>query len=299
MLDHRIQTFLTLCNTLSYTKAAKELCITQPAVTQHIKYLEKYYQCRLFVYEGKQLMLTSKGEQLRKMATVMKSNEQKIYNQISYQQEGLCHIKLGATKSIADYLVPNAVTNYMLTDRKRTVDLISDNTENLLNQLHTGEIDIAMIEGKFNKKDYRYEVIREEPFICIAAADFNYDVPLQIEDLFSERIIVREPGSGTRSILEEYLRLDSYDLNCFRTKMEIDNFMSVKAMVKAGLGISFVYRLVVEQELHEGTIISVPLQDMPIIRPFYFVYSKESMFQEEYHSFIQEFRHAQREKNSV
>ncbi len=65
MLDFRIETFLNLCVTMNYTKTARELCITQPAVTQHIHYLEKYYGCRLFEYKNKTLKLTHQGEILK------------------------------------------------------------------------------------------------------------------------------------------------------------------------------------------------------------------------------------------
>ena len=71
MLDFRIATFLQLCETKSYTKTARLLDITQPSVTQHIKYLQRRYQCKLFSYEGKTLRLTPEGEYLRRQAEAM------------------------------------------------------------------------------------------------------------------------------------------------------------------------------------------------------------------------------------
>lgn len=293
MLDHRIDTFITLCETLSYTKTAKKLCITQPAVTQHIKYLESYYDCELFLYEGKQLSITTKGEELLELSLAMKSNVEKIYDKISFKKVGISHIRLGATKSIADYIVPNAITNYMKADQSRLVDLMTDNTENLLKKVKEGVIDIAMIEGSFNKLDYEYEVFREEPFLCVASNQMQIEESDSIEKLFQYRLIIREQGSGTRSILENYLNDFCYNTTCFQTQIESDNFMSIKAMVEASIGITFLYRMVMEEELANGTLREIPLHGLPIMRPLYFVFSKDSLFKEEYLNFIHAFREVQ------
>lgn len=292
MLDHRIETFLILCETLNYTKAAKKLCMTQPAVTQHVKYLENYYQCSLFQYEGKQLFITAKGRELQQYAMAMRSNIQKIYDRISHEKEGQIHIRLGATKSIADYIIPKAITNYMLEDSTRLVDLSTENTEKLLQRLKDGEIDIAVVEGSFNKLDYEFELLREEPFFCVAAPEYVNEHADILEKLFCYRLIVREQGSGTRSILEDYLKEHCYDISCFENRMEVDNFMSIKEMVEAGLGITFVYQMVVEEELQKKRLVQLEIPGMPTHRALYFVYSKESLFQQEYQSFIQAFRKA-------
>ena len=78
MLDPRWNTFLAVCETMNYTKAAQRLCLTQPAVTHHIQYLEQHYGCRLFTYEGKVLRLTEAGLRLREFTRSMAYNEQKM-----------------------------------------------------------------------------------------------------------------------------------------------------------------------------------------------------------------------------
>ena len=202
MLDYRIETFLTLCETKNYTKTAMILCMTQPAVTQHIKYLEKYYQFKLILFEGKQLKITRKGEELYRLAKTMKSNANKIMEEMRQDEEENILIHLGATKSIADYIVPKAISNYLHTYKKTHINIRTDNTENLLKQLRNGEVDIILLEGNFNKQEYGYEILREEPFICISSYEQKNEKITEIEHLFSERIFLREKGSGTRSILE-------------------------------------------------------------------------------------------------
>ena len=82
MLDNRVETFLVLCDIMNYTKTAETLHITQPAVTQQIRWLEEYYGCRLFSYQGKVLRLTEKGETLRRLAQQMTANAQGILQEM-------------------------------------------------------------------------------------------------------------------------------------------------------------------------------------------------------------------------
>ena len=92
MLDFRIDTFLTVCEYMNFTKAAEILCITQPAVSQHIKYLEKTYDTKFFEYEGKKINLTKSGKIFYQTATTMKHDEE-------YLKEKIIQEKLGITKS--------------------------------------------------------------------------------------------------------------------------------------------------------------------------------------------------------
>ena len=87
MLDNRILTFLKLCEKMNYTKTAEALHITQPAVTQHIHFLEEHYGCKLFSYSGKVLQLTEKGELLRRLASEMVANEAGIRKEMARTEE--------------------------------------------------------------------------------------------------------------------------------------------------------------------------------------------------------------------
>lgn len=99
MLDFRLYTFLTLSETLNYTKAADILCITQPAVSQHIKYMEKEYDCKLFFYDGKQLNLTAQGKLLAEKVRTMVADEKMIRSLLKQNQKTPA-LRFGATLTI-------------------------------------------------------------------------------------------------------------------------------------------------------------------------------------------------------
>lgn len=107
MLDYRIHTFLKVCETLNYTLAAKELHITQPAVSQHIHYLEKEYDTTLFVYSNKQLSLTRSGKILRKYLMTVQNDEKNIIKEIKSIKTTIETLSIGVTMTIGEYAIDN------------------------------------------------------------------------------------------------------------------------------------------------------------------------------------------------
>ena len=141
MLDPRWETFLVLCETMNYTRAAERLCLTQPAVTHHIHYLEDYYGCRLFSYEGKVLRLTEAGVLLRELTRSMAYNSRKIEAVMSASAP-LC-LRVGASKTIGDYLIAPRIERFLRSQPDASFSLLVDNTQVLLQALEAGEASIT------------------------------------------------------------------------------------------------------------------------------------------------------------
>ncbi|MCR4892943.1 MAG: LysR family transcriptional regulator [Lachnospiraceae bacterium] len=245
-MDRKIEAFLTLCRTMNYRKAADELHLTQPAVTKQIKALEAEYHTRLFIYDGRQLHKTDKCLILETYARSMEYNYQEM--QLAMQEKERLHLRIGATKSIGDYVIAPSVIQY-LRNKDHELTLIVDNTEQLLKHLNDNELDFAILEGRFDKTKYKYALFRNEPFVGIHGKDMEWpDRVERIEDLFGESIIVREKGSGTREIFENNLKSLGYQLSAFSRVIEFSSFYLIKKAVAEGLGISFLYQSVVDGE---------------------------------------------------
>ena len=284
MLDVRIQTFLTVCETMSLTRAAERLHLTQPAVTQHIHFLEEVYQCKLFRYSGRTLYKTQKGEQFERFAKSMRHNAQNIESILRQPpQEGYC-LPLGATKTIGEYVIAEKIKRY-LAHPEKNLSLTVSNTELLLKLLEEGKIDLALIEGYFDKTRYDYQLLREEPFVGICARAHPFaGREVGLEELFFERLIAREPGSGTRTILEQLLGERSYSFEQFLRVTEISNFSMICELVRSGFGISFLYQAVLQKN-NEG-IATFSIHGTPVKREFNYVFLKNLVFREEINAFI-------------
>lgn len=239
MIDFRIDTFIDLAASLSYTQTARNLNITQPAVTQHIQYLEELYKSKLFSYKNKSLSITKEGELLLSYANSMKYNSNDIRNRLVNKKENL-QVKLGVTKTIGDYVISDFIIKAMSKDV--IVDLYVNNTQALLNDLNNGKIDVAIIEGYFDKNMYDYKVLKSEELVGICSKNHMIaNKEIEFNDIFSESLIEREDGSGTKEVLKNALLVKNYSLSCFSTRLIISNFNVIKDLVANNMGISFVY----------------------------------------------------------
>ncbi len=288
MLDYRIYTFLTLCEKMNYTKTAEVLHITQPAVTQHIRWLEDQYRCRLFSYQGKVLRLTEKGAMLQNFAQQMVSNEIGVHAAMEQQENAEIHLRIGATKTIGDYILPVLLTDFLKQNPKYRLHLVVDNTERLLQELEHGSLDLVMLEGFFDKRCYDYTLYKKERFLGICNKDSHWkNKKITLWDIRHEPLILREKGSGTRDIFEEVLKEQNITLLSFDTIQEISNFQTIKKMVENDLGITFLYEPVVHKELENGSLCALELEGLEIYRELNYVYMQNGLFREVYEPFLQ------------
>lgn len=277
MLDPRWNTFLVLCETMNYTRAAERLCLTQPAVTHHIHYLEDHYGCRLFSYEGKVLRLTEAGVRLREFTRSMAYNSRKV--ETAMASPAPISLRVGASKTIGEYIVAPQVERFLRAQPEASFSLLVDNTQVLLRGLEAGTLDFALVEGFFDRSRYDSQLYRQEAFFGVCAPEHRLAgraVPL--DELTGERLILRESGSGTRAIFEEALHRQNYTLESFSSVVTISDFSTIKSLVADGLGISFLYAPVVEQEQKSGTLARFDLAEVPMSGAFYFVCLKDNLF---------------------
>ena len=141
MLDSKLHTFLVLCETMHYTRAAQRLCVTQPAVTHQIRALEEHYGCRLFSYEGKTLRLTEAGVRLREMARSLAYNSRKMEQAMAVPAPRV--LRVGATKTIGEFVIAPLVSRFLRHHPEGTLSLAVENTRALLRALEEGRLDFA------------------------------------------------------------------------------------------------------------------------------------------------------------
>lgn len=277
MMDPRWHTFLVLCETMNYTRAAERLCLTQPAVTHHIRYLEERYGRKLFSYEGKVLRLTEAGAKLREYTRSLAYNMEKAEAAIT--SPAPVSLRIGASKTIGEFVIAPKVEQFLREHPQAAFSLMVDNTQALLRALEAGRLDFVLLEGFFDRSRYETALYREEPFFGICAREHRFaGRSVTLEDLEQERILIREPGSGTRNIFENALRRHNRTLRSFATVTTISDFSTIKSLVADGLGVSFLYAPAASRELAAGTLARFDLADTPMRGAFYFACLKDNLF---------------------
>ncbi len=277
MLDPRWNTFLAVCETMNYTRAAERLCLTQPAVTHHIHYLEDHYGCRLFSYEGKVLRLTEAGLRLLEFTRSMAYNSRKVETAMAAPVP--VSLRVGASKTIGEFIIAPKIERFLSAQPDASFSLMVDNTQVLLRELEAGRLDFVLVEGFFDRSRYDAQLCQREDFFGVCAPGHRLagrSVPL--DELMGERLILRESGSGTRAIFEEALHRQNYTLDSFSSVVTISDFSTIKSLVVDGLGVSFLYAPVVAQELKVGALARFDLEEVPMSGAFYFVCLKDNLF---------------------
>lgn len=267
MLDHRIQTFLTLCETMNYRAAAERLHITQPAVTQHIQYLEQQYDCKLFIYDGRSLKKTEQADVLLRAACAMNYQDEKLRQELK-PQEGT-YLTIGVTKTIGEFVIGGQVARY-LADAANHLTVDIDNTAHILARLSRGELDFALIEGFFDRASFESRLYRQEPFVGLCSISHplaGKTAPL--ERLRSENLLLREEESGTRRILEQLLEQHNWTVQDFSRVTCVSGFGLLVRLAEEGSGITFAYEAV---EKNNDRLARFYVEGWDVVREFNYVY---------------------------
>lgn len=277
-MDIRLETFITVAKIKSFTKASEILNITQPAVSQHIKFLEDYYGVVFIKKSGKTIKLTEEGKILYKYAIELDS----IYRNIDTEFRNKNNINktyyVGASMTIGEYILPYILAEYKNCYKNIDILLQVNNTEEIIQKLLNRKIDLALIEGDFNKDKFKYSKYKDDELILIVSHmhEFAKYKNIDMDEILKGNLILREKGSGTREIFENKLLEMGYELKDFKPYMELGSITAIKSLVEANLGYSIISKETVKNEIASGKIKIVPIKGLKIFREFNFVYLKDS-----------------------
>lgn len=234
-----METFMTLCETMNYRQAAERLHISQPAVTQHIQYLEAYYGCKLFTYDGRRVEKTEQAALLERRTHAMNYQEARLREDLRMRQAP--SLSIGATKTIGEFVIVEHVSRYLdVPGNRLSVDV--DNTARILERLNRGKLDFAIVEGYYSRSEYEDRLYHKEPFVGLCAREHplaGRTIPL--DELWGEELLLREKGSGTREILENFLNERSHAVTDFARVTCIGNLGLMERLLERKRGITFAY----------------------------------------------------------
>ena len=275
MLDYRVLTFLTLYDEMNYRRTAEKLNMTQPGVTQHIHFLENYYGVKLFEYDGRTLSRTKNAERLKRSFDRIKAEEADV--RAGFIPTDTVHMTVGATKTIGEFVIVPKIRDF-LQSSSHTLDLVVDNTEILLRMLEKAELDFAVIEGVFDKSKYGYYLFKKEAFVGICAKSHHFaNKTVTLEDIFAEDIVVREPFSGTRMLLQNAVTDRGFSLDNFKRCFSVSNFSVICDLVANNGAITFAYEPI---SRCRDDLATFTVADMQISGEFNFVYCNERIAKE-------------------
>jgi DNA-binding transcriptional LysR family regulator len=273
----QLQVFEAVARLLSYTRAAEELFLTQPAVSMQIKQMEDQVGMPLFEQMGKRIFLTEAGQEVYHYSRAIAQQLEEL-EMVMASLKGLRGGKLKiAIVSTAQYVVPNLLGVFCRRYPGVTVSLDVTNRETLLYQLAENVIDLAVMGQPPTELGFEAAAFMQNPLVIIAPPQHSLVGQSQIPlaRLQEETFLVREPGSGTRIAMERFFSERGVRL---KTGMEVSSNEAIKQSVQAGLGLGLVSMHTLELELEYRRLAVLDVEHLPIERHWHIVHRQGKRF---------------------
>jgi DNA-binding transcriptional LysR family regulator len=259
---------------LNFSRAAEELLLTQPAVTQQVKALEDELGVPLFDRSGGRISLTAGGKVLLPFADKMKEVSNQAFAAVaetSGEQAG--ELAIGASQTIGQYLLPNFVAGFGKAYPRIRIIARSGNTEAMLDALLAHRIQLALIEGPDRRKDLNIEPFFQDHMVLVVPPSHEWaDQEIDVEALKQQPLLMRELGSGSRRVVEKAIVAAGLQKEDLKIQMELDSTEGLLSAVEAGLGVTFVSRWAVRNQLSLGTLKIARVRGLKLARQFSIAY---------------------------
>ena len=274
LTDFRLKVFKTVADRLSFTKAAAELLISQPAVTKQINELERLLGKPLFLRHGNRISLTDDGVRLLEYANRILALYGELRDAFVEEQGAFSgEIRLGASTTLSQYVLPGLLAKFRKLYPDVRVTLFNGNTEQIERQIADGKLDFGMIEGTASNPALHYELFMDDELVLVTSASNTSFTREEITaaDLPALPLVIRENGSGTLDVLSRELSRHGLSLRQLHIEMQLGSTERIKHYLFYSDTFAFVSVQAVLDELAANRLRVVEVGDMELVRRFSFV----------------------------
>ena len=276
MLSFSHEVFLEVATQLSFSKAADILFISQPAISRHIKSLERQYHISLFERKGNSISLTEEGallfEHVKKARVLQRQMEFDITT-IAGKQQAKGSITIGASTTVSLYVIPKVLSDFHQKYPHIKLRLVNRNSENIMKALMDHEIDFGIMEGKNKLSAARYQffVTDEVIPVCSAKSELAKRKRISSAELKTIPVVLRERGSGTLAAVLDALEKCNISKQDLKADIVLGGTEALKKFLSNDTGLGFLPLRSVARELKTGELVRVTIPGLHITREFYFV----------------------------
>ena len=277
MIDPKLKTVLSVAETLNITKSAKLLSLTQPSVSQHIKAVEETLGVKLFVRTNRGLKVTAEGQIVIDYAKKMRGLYGVLLKQLEDQKRSVQHLTVGVTPTAESNAISQVLALYSAQNPSIRITIITDTINNLYTKLKEYEVDFAIIEGSISDPSCS-SILLDTDHLVLAASSSNpiSSMPLiPISLLKQQRLILRLPSSGTRTLFETALSMCGESIDAFNIILELDNMNTIKELVQRDFGVREIKKSACLDDVRAGRFCTIPIEKLNMIREINIVYTSD------------------------
>lgn len=289
MADRRLQVFHAVAKHLSFTKAAEALFMTQPAVTFQIRQLEEHFNTRLFDRAHGRIALTPAGqlaldyaERILGLSAELDTRLKEMSGQVAGP------LLIGASTTIAEFLLPQVLGEFKARYPAVVPRLFVANSEAVQGRIAERSLDLGFIEGDSHLPSLVTDVCCDDELrvVCAPSHPLAKLESVAPKALMEHAYVSREPGSGTREVIDNYLQKAGVQPDSLQVVMELGSPEALKGLVATGLGFTIMSRAIAALEVKLGRLVQIPLAP-PLIRHLSVVYPKERFHSRLVNGFVQ------------
>lgn len=279
MEDHKLKVFCTVAETKSFSKASEIIHLTQPAVSLLIQALEEVYETKLFDRTSSTVILSPAGEILYKYAKEilnLYSNAEKEIGEMTGLVKG--SISIGASTTIANYLLPGVIADFRRTHPKIKVHLLVGNTKRVVELLNAGNIDLGLVEGDVTRQKLVVEKLVSDELRVITAPIHPWAKKKHVSflEIVKEPFIFREEGSGTRQAIEKFLIKHNISPQDMTISLVLGSTEAIKEAVETSMGVAIASQWAIRKEIKYGTLKSLSFKEEKMMRDFSLILQKNA-----------------------
>jgi DNA-binding transcriptional LysR family regulator len=274
----KLKTFVAVADLGSFSKASEMLYITQPAVTQQIKALEKIVGAKLFQRQGGKIVLTDEGRRIYEIARSLLNDYENLMEEMAkIKKDFKDTLFVGVSTTLSEYKIPELISEFHSQMPGISIRMFVENSQQIEDSLISGVLNVGVIERAPSEKFQSIKwLVDEIVYFTYPEHPFAREGQIEPERLYEADIIFREVSSGTRKIVKEELERLGVIFEKLNIKVEVNCGRTILNMVRSGYGTSFLSKGLLERDLQEGSIVQVKIKGFGAKRWYYIVYPENA-----------------------
>jgi len=283
---HHLKIFAAVYRNKSFTRASKELHISQPTISEHIKNLESSLDCNLFDRLGRSIMPTAEADVLYPRALQFLDDLDRIQEEINAAAKGIKgKLTIGASTIPGTYILPRVAYSFKNQHPDIAFEILIEDSGKITSMVLQHELLCGIVGARMTSDKLVCEPLLEDELVLVATTKLLDQKTVTPEKLSAIPFLQRETGSGTRQTFESYLQKNNITTDAFNIVATLGSSSAVKQAVKESLGASVISRIAVQEELDRGTLHEIPIRNMKMKRQFYLVRQKKRTLPPQYQAF--------------
>ena len=274
-MEFRDKLFISVAENLSFSKAANEMNISQPAVTRHIRELEERYNTTLFERKGNKIYLNKPGEKVYNAFKEIARQYRELDFEIGQMHDSIeGEFKIGASSTISQYLIPKAIASFHKRYPRLQIFLMNGNSFEMEKAMLDNQVDMALVENCSSQSGIRYTNFLDDELIVVTGAHSVYAKREEISkgDLTQIPIVLREQGSGTLEVIKDAFNRQNIDFEKLNTLIHLGSTESIKNFLADFDGLAIVSKKAVTTELYLKTLVKLKVTGFAIPRKLRLAY---------------------------